>query len=136
MATILIKNLPDSVYASLKILAVRHNRSVTKEVITLIADGVASARRSPIVTPGSEAKAAGEVSNAPQYAVAEPSAPYVVTAAESDGRAALRAALVLQPDGSYVNVLGIDDKEFFANLDNVRTEAPAPNVTGLFDEQD
>lgn len=52
-----------------------------------------------------------------------------------DGREALRAALIKQPDGSFVNVLGIDDSTFFDTLQRVRAEAKAPDVKRLFDDK-
>lgn len=40
MSTIVIKNLPDDLHASLKRQAERNHRSVTKEVVSLIEAGV------------------------------------------------------------------------------------------------
>jgi hypothetical protein len=51
-----------------------------------------------------------------------------------DGRDALRAALIKQADGSYVNVLGIEDNAFFDALDRIRTHTKAPDVSRLFDD--
>lgn len=51
-----------------------------------------------------------------------------------DGREWLRAALVKQPDGSYVNVLGIEDESFFATLESVRSEIRFPEVPDFGDE--
>ena len=52
-----------------------------------------------------------------------------------DGREALRAALIRQPDGSFVNVLGIDDSAFFDTLQRIRAEAKAPDLGHLFDDK-
>ena len=41
--------------------------------------------------------------------------------------AALRAALVMQPDGSYINLLGIEDEGFFETLDKMRGEFKLPD---------
>jgi len=45
MATLVIKNLPDDVHAALKERAIRHRRSVTKEVVMLIESSLASGSR-------------------------------------------------------------------------------------------
>ncbi len=41
--------------------------------------------------------------------------------AATDGRRALASRLQRQPDGSYVNPDGIDDEEFFRNLERIRS---------------
>jgi plasmid stability protein len=51
MATIVIKNLSDDLHARLKLQAQRHNRSVTKEVVTLIQNSVSGVRRPPALPP-------------------------------------------------------------------------------------
>jgi plasmid stability protein len=151
MATIVIKNLPDDLHAGLKLQALRHNRSVTKEVITLIESGIAAARRAPQAPPPdnpssskvstSEVNERALVPRQAANAVAEPRPIYAAEpaepdrSAEPDGREALRAALVMQADGSYVNVLGIDAAEFFETLNNLRKDVRMPNISRLFDEQ-
>ena len=103
MSTIVVKNLPDHLHERLKQSAQRNHRSMTKEVVHLIAAGLSGEAPSP----------------------ARPLRP-------TDGRDALRAALVEQADGSYINVLGIEDESFFSTLDRIRAEASAPDVSQLF----
>lgn len=43
MATLVIKNLPDHLHAKLKLQAQRHHRSLTKEALTLLEQGIAQA---------------------------------------------------------------------------------------------
>jgi hypothetical protein len=38
-----------------------------------------------------------------------------------DGRQELASRLQLQPDGTYINRDGIEDEEFFRNLDKIRS---------------
>jgi plasmid stability protein len=47
MSTLVIKNLPDELHARLREQAERNRRSVTKEAVTLIERGLASARVAP-----------------------------------------------------------------------------------------
>lgn len=44
MATLVIKNVPDDLHADLKRQAEQHHRSVTKEVVNLIEQGVREPR--------------------------------------------------------------------------------------------
>ena len=43
MPTLVIKNLPEHLHAKLKLQARRHHRSLTKEALTLLEQGVAQA---------------------------------------------------------------------------------------------
>ncbi|CAN5207559.1 MAG: plasmid stability protein [Gammaproteobacteria bacterium] len=45
MATLVIKNLPDDLHARLKAQAQRHRRSLTKEAVTLLEQGLAPPRQ-------------------------------------------------------------------------------------------
>jgi len=103
MSTIVVKNFPEDLHERLKERAEHNRRSMNKEVVHLLA---------------------ASLGNEP--ASAEP-------AKTADGREALRAALIKQPDGSFVNVLGIDDAAFFDTLERIRAEAKAPDVRRLFD---
>jgi plasmid stability protein len=128
MATIVIKNLPDAAHDRLKRLAIRNNRSVNKEVVNLIQRAVA--------TPGrSDAALTAPV---PQLlSVAEPAAPaYALKTGKPDGREALRAALVRQADGSYLNVLGIEDSRFFEIMDNLHLYEGESDPADLVVEHD
>jgi plasmid stability protein len=51
MATIVVKNLPDSLHEKLRQQASCHHRSVTKEVINLIEAGVSAPSRPPFELP-------------------------------------------------------------------------------------
>ena len=108
MSTIVVKNFPDDLHGRLKARAVHNRRSMTQEAVHLIAAGLG-------VEPASVVQ--------PRQSVAP----------IADGREALRAALIKQRDGSYVNVLGIEDEAFFATLERIRNETQAPDVTHLFD---
>lgn len=106
MTALVIKNLPDDVLVRLKERAKANHRSLTKEAIVLLSNGVGQVAASP--------------------------APHAIDMAP-DGREALRAALIKQPDGSYINVLGIDDESFFETLDRVRSEIRLPDVPDFGD---
>ncbi len=43
MPTLVIKNLPDHLHVRLKLQAQRHHRSLTKEALTLLEQGIAQA---------------------------------------------------------------------------------------------
>lgn len=121
MSTIVVKNFPDDLYERLKEHAERNHRSMTREVIHLLSaslDGEprAAAPRRPLPPPADVADHSADPGKVP------------------DGREALRAALIKQPDGSFVNVLGIDDAGFFDTLDRIRAEAKAPDVGHLFED--
>jgi plasmid stability protein len=47
MATLVIKNLPDHLHVKLKLQAQRHRRSLTKEALTLLEQGIAQASEAP-----------------------------------------------------------------------------------------
>jgi hypothetical protein len=135
MTALVIKNLPDDVLARLKDRAKANHRSLTKEAIVLLADGVAQtsprprAREplpDPFVLPGGPITSDG-IEDAIR---AHPDDPWPLP----DGREALRAALVKQPDGSYINVLGIDDESFFKTLESVRSEFRFPEMPDFGDE--
>lgn len=53
MATLVIKNVPDHLHATLKLRAQRHHRSLAKEALTLLEQGMASAPQAaaPLPTP-------------------------------------------------------------------------------------
>lgn len=49
MSTLVVKNLPDTLHERLKAQAIEHRRSVTKEAISLIEQGLlATPRRKPL----------------------------------------------------------------------------------------
>lgn len=137
MSTIVVKNFPEDLHERLKERAERNHRSMTGEVIHLLSACLGSesdptAPRRPLPPPvmlrsgrtiGMEEFEAG---------VADHSASADLP---PDGREALRAALIKQPDGSFVNVLGIDDAGFFDTLERIRAEAKAPDVEHLFDDK-
>lgn len=125
MSTIVVKNFPDDMHERLKERAERNHRSMTKEVVHLIAAGLeqedlAAELRHPLSPLAVGRSTSATLQQTP--------------AAAPDGRAALRAALVKQPDGSYVNVLGIEDTGFFDTLERIRAEAKAPDLSKLFDD--
>ena len=134
MSTIVVKNFPDELHGRLKQRAERNHRSMTKEVVHLIAAGLGS-ELPPISRPLSPpvALVSGTMPTADEIeeAIAEHSAWPSQTL---DGREALRAALIKQADGSYINVLGIEDDAFFETLVRVRANARAPDVARLFDD--
>jgi aspartate/methionine/tyrosine aminotransferase len=119
MTALVIKNLPDDVLTRLKERAKANHRSLTKEAIVLLAHGVGQAPPPP--------RARDDFEDAVHARADDPGpAP--------DGREALRAALVKQPDGSYINVLGIDDESFFKTLESVRSEIRFPETPDFGDE--
>ena len=133
MSTIVVKNFPDELHGRLKERAERNHRSMTKEVVHLIAIGLGS--ELPPLTrplPPPVALRSGRMTTieAIEEAIADHSA---WPSPAPDGREALRAALIKQADGSYINVLGIEDKAFFETLDRIRAEARAPDLSRLFD---
>lgn len=135
MTALVIKNLPDDVLTRLKERAKANHRSLTKEAIVLLSNGVGQAAPLP----------RARVALPPPYAL--PGGPLSIDDLEDaihaqtddpwpapDGREALRAALVKQPDGSYINVLGIDDESFFKTLESVRSEIRFPEAPDFGDE--
>ena len=135
MTALVIKNLPDDVLARLKERAKANHRSLTKEAIVLLSSGVGPAPQPP----------RARAPLPPPYAL--PGGPLSIDDIEDaihagaddpwpapDGREALRAALVKQPDGSYVNVLGIEDESFFTTLESVRSEIRFPEMPDFGDE--
>lgn len=129
MSTIVVKNFPERLHERLKKRAEHNHRSMTKEVVHLVEAGLAAAPATPpLPTPVSLRSGRKITAQEIEAAIAD-RAPAPV-----DGRAALRAALVKQRDGSYINVLGIDDPSFFETLARIRREARLPDVEGLFDE--
>ncbi len=110
MTALVIKNLPEGVLSRLKEQARANHRSLTKQAIVLLELGVQAVPATPV---------------APTPAVNPVTA--AVSTPPADGMEALRAALVLQPDGSYINLLGIDDAEFFNTLDHLRGEFKLPD---------
>jgi hypothetical protein len=132
MTALVIKNLPDEVLTRLKERAKANHRSLTKEAIVLLTTGVDQPPRArsplppPYVLPGGSLSI-DDIEDA-GHARTDDSWP------ASDGREALRAALVKQADGSYVNVLGIEDESFFKTLESVRSEFRFPEVPDFGDE--
>ncbi len=51
MSTLVIKNLPEDVHARLREQAERNRRSVTKEAVMLLEQGLAAPRRAPVLPP-------------------------------------------------------------------------------------
>jgi plasmid stability protein len=128
MATIVIKNLPVAAHGRLKRLAIRNNRSVNKEVVNLIQRAVATPGHSDTALPAAVPQ---------RLSVAEPAAPsYALKTGKPDGREALRAALVRQADGSYLNVLGIEDSRFFEIMDNLHLYEGESEPADLVGERD
>ena len=137
MSTIVVKNFPEELLERLKDRAERNHRSMTKEVIHLLADGIGREDALPPtprrpLPPPVELRS-GRMTTIEEFeeAVADHS-PWPSPA--PDGREALRAALIKQADGSYINVLGIEDEAFFETLDRIRAESRAPDVSRLFDD--
>jgi len=134
VSTIVVRNFPEDLHDRLKERAERNRRSMTKEVVHLIEAGLGSE------PPPTQRPLPSRVSlNSDRVAAIEETQPTAAdfstrSAPPPDGRAALRAALIKQPDGSYVNVLGIEDNAFFDALDRIRAEAQAPDVSKMFDD--
>lgn len=129
MTALVLKNLPEGLLDQLKDRARANHRSLTKEAVVLLSDGVArppEATRQPAHLSPPIARIGGPMSQDEiEYAThAGPDDPWP----PRDGREALRAALVKQADGSYVNVLGIDDESFFTTLESVRSEIRLPEL--------
>ena len=134
MSTIVVKNFPDDLHGQLKERAERNHRSMTKEVVHLIAAGLGSElpqQRRPLPPPVALNSGKMVTIEELEAAIADHSTGSNPTL---DGREALRAALIKQPDGSYVNVLGIEDGDFFDALDRIRAEAKSRDVSHLFDD--
>jgi hypothetical protein len=118
-------DLPDALLRQAKAAAAEQGRPLRDLVAEALKDklaALAAARRSfaePAVASALEAR-----ENSP--------APW--TSPPLDGREALRAALVLQPDGTYVNVLGMDDQGFFDALDDLRARPRSTKADHLFDD--
>lgn len=136
MTALVIKNLPEDVLARLKERAKANHRSLTNEAIVLLSQGVAqvaapSRERSPPeppeTLPGSRS-AIDEIEDAARLG-------QDAWRATPDGREALRAALVKQPDGSFINLLGIDDELFFEALAKIRSEFRLPEPPDFGEEQ-
>lgn len=136
MAALVINNVPEDVLARLKERAKANHRSLTKEAIVLLSQGVAqvaapsrerSPREPPDTLPGRRSTI-DEVEDAAQLS-------QNARRATPDGREALRAALVKQPDGSFINLLGIDDELFFETLAKIRSEFRPPEPPDFGEEQ-
>lgn len=135
MTALVIKNLPDDVLTRLKERAKANHRSLTKEAIVLLSNGVGQAAplpRARAALPPPYALPGGTLSidDLEDAIHAQTDDPWPTP----DGREALRAALVKQPDGSYINVLGIDDESFFKTLESVRSEIRFPEAPDFGDE--
>lgn len=136
MSTIVVKNFPEDLLERLKDRAERNHRSMTKEVVHLLATSLGSEPSQPAPSrplPSPVALRGGKMASIEEIeaAVADHSAG---SNPPPDGREALRAALIEQPDGTYINVLGIEDNAFFDALDRIRAEARAPDVSKMFDD--
>ena len=134
MAALVLKNLPEGLLDQLKDRARANHRSLTKEAVVLLSNGViltSETRRPPLQLSPPVALVGGPMSQDEiEYAThAGPDDPWP----PRDGREALRAALVKQPDGSYINVLGIDDESFFTTLESVRSEIRLPDLPDFSD---
>lgn len=133
MATLVIKNFPEELHARLKLQAEHHRRSLTKEAVELIESGLAAGTGStrPLPEP---VKLRSD--HAPENKNIEAAVREIPMSAmpAADPTAALRSALVLQPDGSYVNELGIDDPAFFAALEEIRDSSRREQPRNPFDE--
>ena len=135
MTALVIKNLPDDVLDRLKERAKANHRSLTKEVIVLLASGVGPATsppraREPLPPPYALPGGPPSIDAIEDATRAHPDDPRPAP----DGREALRAALVKQPDGSYINVLGIEDASFFKTLESVRSEFRFPDMPDFGDD--
>jgi len=133
MSTIVVKNFPDELHGRLRQRAERNHRSMTKEVVHLIAAGLGAEEppfHRPPPPPVKLKNGTVVTSEELKAAIADHS---TGSSPISDGREALRSALIRQPDGSYVNVLGIEDDGFFDALDRVRTKTPMPDMSHHFD---
>ncbi len=135
MTALVIKNLPDDVLTRLKDRAKANHRSLTKEVIVLLVDGAgrnAPPLRIPVPLPAPVVFPGGPltIDDIEDAIHARADDPWPMP----DGRDALRAALVKQADGSYINVLGIEDESFFKTLDSIRSEIQLPDPPDFGDE--
>lgn len=134
MSTIVVKNFPDELHGRLKQRAERNRRSMTKEVVHLIAAGLGAEEphiHRPLPPPVKLDRGKMVTPEEIEAAIADHSAG---SSPIPDGREALRSALIKQPDGSYVNVLGIEDDSFFDTLDRIRAGTQMPNVPHMFDD--
>jgi plasmid stability protein len=138
MSTIVVKNFPEELLERLKDRAERNHRSMTKEVVHLVAAGLGSEEASQPPAPRRPPPAPVTLRSGRMISIEDFEAAMADRAIESgktpDGREALRAALIKQPDGTYLNVLGIEDGSFFDTLERIRAEAKAPDVKRLFDD--
>lgn len=136
MTALVIKNLPDDVLLRLKERAKANHRSLTKEAIVLLSQGVVQAaapspRHKPLQPPHALPGGPLMIDEVDDATHLDEDTPRAVP----DGREALRAALVKQPDGSYVNLLGIDDASFFETLEKIRSEFRMPEPPDFGDER-
>ena len=128
MSTIVVKNFPEDLHDRLKERAERNRRSMNKEVVHLLAAGLGRESSQPALPGPLRGRLVG--SEVIEAAIADRA---IEPNKAPDGREALRAALIKQPDGTFVNVLGIDDSAFFDTLQRIRAEARVPDVKRLFD---
>jgi plasmid stability protein len=136
MAALVINNVPEDVLARLKERAKANHRSLTKEAIVLLSQGVAqvaapSRERSPTEPPDTLPGGRSTIDEVEDAAQLSRNVPRTTP----DGREALRAALVKQPDGSLINLLGIDDELFFETLAKIRSEFRPPEPPDFGEEQ-
>ena len=134
MTTLVIKNFPEELHARLKLQAEHHRRSLTKEAVELIESGLAvgTGRTGPLPEPVE--LRSGHAPKVKNIEAAIREIPMSAMPA-ADPTAALRSALVLQPDGSYVNELGIDDPAFFAALEEIRDSSRREQPRNPFDDR-
>lgn len=137
MSTIVVKNVPEDLHERLKERAERNHRSMTGEVIHLLSASLGgeprpTAPRRPLPSPVMPRSGRTISLEDFEAGVADHTGDAGLV---PDGREALRAALIKQPDGSFINVLGIDDAGFFDTLERIRSEAKAPDVEHLFDDK-
>ncbi len=128
MSTVVTRDLPEPLHARPKERANINHRSMTGEAIHLV-----ETRRD-----GAQGKRASRHGGEPDAPAARAmhAAAVLRSASDgaSDGRKALRAALVGQSDGCHLNGLGVEDESFLEMLERFRAETPVPNMDGLFDE--
>lgn len=133
MGTIVVKNLPEELHVRLRERAERNHRSMTGEVINLLSTALGSEPNATVLErplpPVAQRSAKAVRPGSFEVGVAKP---VVEPRVQPDGRDALRAALIKQADGSFVNVLGIDDASFFDTLERVRAEAREAETEDLF----
>ena len=118
-------DLPDPLLRQAKALAAEQGRPLRDLVAEALHDKVAALEAAT--------RPYGDQPRPPTLEVREES-PAAWPTARPDGREALRAALVLRPDGTYINLLGIEDPAFFEALEDIRARPRPTRADQLFDE--